>query len=83
MRALEFERPVLRATNTGATAIIDHRGQVTHLLPRLTRGVLHGSFEGRTHVTPFARWAARAGLWPLWAGCALIVLLALLRRRRA
>ncbi|NZA02072.1 apolipoprotein N-acyltransferase [Ottowia beijingensis] len=83
MRALEFERPMLRATNTGATAIVDHRGQVTHLLPRLTRGVLHGSFEGRTHVTPFARWAARAGLWPLWAGCALIVLLALLRRRRA
>ena len=83
MRALEFERPMLRATNTGATAIIDHRGHITHQLPRLTRGVLHGSFEGRTHVTPFARWAARAGLWPLWAGCALIVLLALLRRRRA
>ena len=83
MRALEFERPMLRATNTGATAIIDHRGAVTHLLPRLTRGVLHGSFEGRTHVTPFARWAALAGLWPLWAGCALIVLLALGWRRRA
>ena len=82
MRALEFERPMLRATNTGATAIIDHRGQVTHLLPRLTRGVLHGSFEGRTHLTPFARWAALAGLWPLWAGCALIVLLALGWRRR-
>ena len=25
MRALEFERPMVRATNTGATAIIDHR----------------------------------------------------------
>ena len=28
MRTLEFQRPMLRATNTGATAIIDHRGQV-------------------------------------------------------
>ena len=73
MRALEFERPMLRATNTGATAIIDHRGQVTHLLPRLTRGVLQGQFEGRTHVTPFARWAAVPGLWPLWIACVLLL----------
>ena len=72
MRALEFERPMLRATNTGATAIINHRGEVTHLQPRLTRGVLLGSFEGRTHITPFARWAALAGQWPLWALCALL-----------
>ena len=73
MRALEFERPMLRATNTGATAIIDHKGQVTRLLPRLTRGVLRGEVLGRTHVTPFAHWASYAGLWPLWAICGLIV----------
>ena len=72
MRALEFERPMLRATNTGATAIIDYRGQVTHLLPRLTRAVLTGQFEGRTRLTPYARWVARAGLWPLAAACALL-----------
>lgn len=82
MRALEFERPMLRATNTGATAIVDHRGAVTHQLPRLTRGVLQGHFEGRTGVTPFARWAAAAGLWPLWAVCALVAVgLGLLLRR--
>ncbi|MDO5288269.1 MAG: apolipoprotein N-acyltransferase [Pseudomonadota bacterium] len=80
MRALEFERPMLRATNTGATAIIDHRGHITHQLPRLKRAVLHGLFEGRAHLTPFARWAAHAGLWPLWLGCALLVLT--LRRRK-
>ena len=34
MRALEFQRPMVRATNTGATAVIDHRGRVTHALPR-------------------------------------------------
>jgi apolipoprotein N-acyltransferase len=27
MRALEFERPMLRATNTGATVVIDHKGK--------------------------------------------------------
>ena len=84
MRALEFERPMLRATNTGATAIINHRGEVTHLQPRLTRGVLHGSFEGRTHITPFARWAAVAGQGPLGVVCGLLAgaLGWYLRRRR-
>ena len=73
MRSLEFERPMVRATNTGATAIIDHRGKVTHLLKRHTRGVLVGAVEGRGlsaasgwGITPYAWWAARFGLWPWW-----------------
>jgi len=73
MRALEFERPMLRATNTGATAIIDDRGEVTHLLPRLTRAALTGRFEGRTQITPYARWVSLFGLWPLVAVCVLLV----------
>jgi apolipoprotein N-acyltransferase len=67
MRALEFERPMIRATNTGATVIIDRFGRVTHALPRYTRGVLAGEVEGGTGLTPYARWIAHAGLLPLWA----------------
>jgi len=81
MRAIEFDRPVIRATNTGATAIIDHRGQVTHSLPRLTRGVLTGDVEGRTTITPYAAWMSRLGLWPLWA-LALAAMAAGVFRRR-
>ena len=66
MRALELGRPMLRATNTGATALIDHRGQVQGLLPRFTRGSLVGRFEGRQGLTPYARWAGAFGLAPLW-----------------
>lgn len=66
MRAIEFRRPVIRATNTGATAIIDANGRVTHQLPRLTRGVLTGEVAGRTEITPYAAWLARFGLVPLW-----------------
>jgi apolipoprotein N-acyltransferase len=66
MRTLEFDRPMLRATNTGATAIIDHRGRVTQILPRYTRGVLTGEVEGRSSITFYARWISRLGLWPLW-----------------
>ena len=67
MRALEFARPMIRATNTGATAIIDRFGRVTASLPRYTRGVLVGEVEGGTGITPYARWISRWGLWPLWA----------------
>ncbi|MBX9611352.1 MAG: apolipoprotein N-acyltransferase [Burkholderiales bacterium] len=82
MRALEFERPMLRATNTGPTVFIDHRGQVTRELPRLTRGALLGEVEGRDGLTPYARWVSRFGLWPLWVLAGLLVGLALLVRRR-
>ena len=67
MRAIEFQRPVIRSTNTGATAVVDHHGQVTARLPPLTTGVLEASVEGRVGETPYARWLATCGLWPLIA----------------
>jgi apolipoprotein N-acyltransferase len=82
MRALELARPVLRATNTGATAIIDAQGRVTQMLPYATRGVLIGQFSGQTRITPYAWWAARYRLWPLWAVCLAIVAAGLVMRRR-
>jgi apolipoprotein N-acyltransferase len=67
LRSLELQRPMVRATNTGATAVIDHRGVVTAMLAPHTRGVLVAPVQGREGLTPFARWAAAAGLAPLWA----------------
>ena len=83
MRTLELQRPMLRATNTGMTAIVDHRGRVAAQLPAFTRGILDGEVEGRTGVTPYAAWAARAGLWPPGLLAALVVAVAAGRRRRA
>ncbi len=76
MRTLEFQVPMVRATNTGATAIIDHQGRVTARLAPYTRGVLQGRVQGREGVTPFARWAALAGLWPLFLAALAVVSLA-------
>ena len=81
MRALEFSRPMIRATNTGATVIIDHRGQVAQALPRLTRGTLTGDVEGRSGMTPYAWWTARFGLWPWWILGLGVVGFALIKRR--
>jgi len=84
MRALEFERPMVRATNTGATAVIDHRGIVTHQLPRHTRAVLAAQVQGHDGPpTPYAFWVARWGLWPLWLLAALVLLLAWHKQRSA
>lgn len=66
LRAKEFERPFLLATNTGVTAIVDHQGRLISALARDTRAVLVGEVQGRTGTTPYAWWVARFGLWPLW-----------------
>ena len=67
MRTLEFDRPMIRATNTGATVVINNQSQVTHALERHTQGALVADFEGKSSMTIYAWWASRLGVWPLWA----------------
>jgi apolipoprotein N-acyltransferase len=68
---------MVRATNTGATAVIDHRGEVQARLAPYTRGVLQAVVQGREGRTPYAVWTSALGLWPagLLAG-ALVLLFA-------
>jgi apolipoprotein N-acyltransferase len=56
MRALETGRWMLRATNTGVTAIIDERGVVVSRLPEFTQGALEGKVQGYAGSTPYVRW---------------------------
>jgi apolipoprotein N-acyltransferase len=82
MRSLELQRPMVRATNTGWTAVIDHRGRVATSLPPFTTGTLDAAVEGRSGLTPFATWAGTLGLWPLFAlGVATLLATGLGRRR--
>jgi apolipoprotein N-acyltransferase len=63
MRSLETGRPMLRATNTGATAVIDQRGRVVSQLTALSTGVLSASVQGYTGKTPYivlGNWLALA-----------------------
>ncbi|MCM8595799.1 MAG: apolipoprotein N-acyltransferase [Candidatus Accumulibacter sp.] len=68
MRALETGRMMLRATNTGMTAIIDVDGRVRSALPPFSRGALTGEVSGYAGATPFVAW----GNWPV-IGCALLI----------
>ena len=55
MRALENGRWLLRGTNNGVTAIVDHRGRVRHQLPQYRPGVLRGSYRLMTGRTPYSQ----------------------------
>jgi apolipoprotein N-acyltransferase len=53
MRSLETRRPMLRATNTGATAVVDARGRVQAQLQPYTRDVLSAQVQGMSGYTPY------------------------------
>ncbi|WP_448508611.1 apolipoprotein N-acyltransferase [Immundisolibacter sp.] len=76
MRARELGRPIARATNTGLTAIIDHRGRVTARAAPFEPAVLRGELVPQRGLTPFARY----GEAPVTVLC---VALCVLARRRA
>ena len=69
MRALESGRVMLRATNTGMTAVVSPRGEIEQTLPPFTTGALKAKVRGHSGLTPYARWGN--------AGALLLVLLGL------
>lgn len=79
MRALEMGRYLVRATNTGITAIVDPPGNVVSRLPSFEQGILTGEVYRTVGVTPFARW----GYWPLLGLCGVLVLVSALNGYRS
>ena len=77
-RAIEFRRPMIRATNTGISAMIDARGEVERMLATGTRGTLVAEVTPREGVTPLARW----GAWPTLAAMLAVLLFAAWFARR-
>jgi apolipoprotein N-acyltransferase len=56
LRAVELARPMLRANNTGITAVIDEKGRVTQRLEPFTEGILETTVQGRKGYTPYSAW---------------------------
>ena len=82
-RAIETGRVVLRATNTGATAMIDPHGKVIAHAPHFTKTTLNVSVQGYAGSTPYVRW----GNWPvlilLWVGTIFLLYKSWLKRRNS
>lgn len=78
MRALENGKAVLRATNTGWTAIIDAHGRILSSSPAFVENVLHGQVVSMDGQTPWNRW----GPLPILIGLVSVVLMAIGLQRR-
>lgn len=59
MRALEFGRPLVRSTNTGITAAVDHQGQYINRLPQFKEGVLTSTITLVDGSTPYAKYGRK------------------------
>ena len=56
MRAIEQARPMVRANNTGVTAVIDAQGRVTDRIPSWQTGILEATVQGAKGYTPYMVW---------------------------
>ncbi|MDP5191808.1 apolipoprotein N-acyltransferase [Rheinheimera baltica] len=76
MRAIEFGRPLIRETNNGITATIDASGNISARAAQFSETVLKDTLR-LTHGNTLY---SRAGNYPLWLLCSLILLPLLLQR---
>ena len=79
MRAMEVRRFLLRATNTGISAIVSPDGVIANTVPQFKTAVLRGEVQGRQGVTPYAYWGN--GFIVVFALAVISMAGGLLRRR--
>lgn len=81
MRAREFGRPVLRATNNGVTAVIDANGKIRQQLPQFADAVLTDDvplYQGQTFYSQLGDWP----LYVVWFALALGIAIPWWQQRR-
>ena len=72
MRAIETGRPILRATNSGVTSIINSQGQIVASAPLFIATILQGEITPVTGMTPWLNW----GIEPVIVFTLLLLFLA-------
>ena len=70
LRAIEHRRYLVRATNSGVSAIVDPAGRILGRTGLLTRENLHGTVHPLAGTTVYAS----LGDWPGWLGALLVAL---------
>lgn len=78
MRALESGRWMIRATNNGVTALIDHQGRITEQIPQFQQRALQGYVQPRDGLTPWLRWGNR----PLVVLMGIVLLVCFIKRSK-
>ncbi|WP_377508096.1 apolipoprotein N-acyltransferase [Octadecabacter sp. R77987] len=78
MRAIEQGLPMVRAANTGVSAMIDARGQITGQIALGETGWLDVALPDALSMTPYARW----GDWPVGVLLLVASLVGIATRKR-
>jgi apolipoprotein N-acyltransferase len=76
-RALETGRPMIRASNSGLSAIISHDGSVDKVAPQFKAVILRGRVQPMSGTTPFVR----LGNYPVIFICLFLLAIGILRHR--
>lgn len=56
IRALENQKPMIRSTNSGLTAVIDYKGNFVHSAPRDVTALFTSEVRPRSGQTPYSQW---------------------------
>ena len=63
LRAIENRRSIVRSANTGISAIINAKGEITHKLPYEIQGVLKGKFAPNEKITFYTQYGDYIARW--------------------
>ncbi|MCK9395674.1 MAG: apolipoprotein N-acyltransferase [Methylobacter sp.] len=77
MRAMETGRFLLRATNTGMTAVVSPTGEIVSQAPLFQETALTGTIIPMGGMTPYAKWGDKPVIWGM-----VILLLGLIGTRQ-
>ncbi len=77
MRAIEFQRSVVRSSNSGLSTIIDERGNIDAISPQFQPAIFSSPVFPMQGETPYAKY----GQWPLWLWIVLMIGFVMLQSR--
>ena len=63
LRAIENRRSIVRSANTGISAVINSKGEITHKLPYDTKGVLKAKFAPEERITFYTQYGDYIARW--------------------
>ena len=79
MRALELQRPLIRVTNTGISAVYDPIAKSQLSMPQFKADVLEANITLIQGDTLYSR----LGNWPVWLAVLLLTVIGLIRKTKA
>ena len=73
-RARETERPMIRSSNNGLSAVIGYKGNIEAIAPQFQHAIVTSTFQPRTGTTPYVAW----GNWIIISFLFCVIFMAIL-----